>query len=81
MEESRRGRPANWNGDLLEKLTGDHIVEKFPEFCRTEMFITVFIKLRLWSPDEPSESSPLLIILSHNIHINFILPSTPQSSK
>jgi hypothetical protein len=57
------------------------MVEKFPELCRTRMFIIVFIKLRLWSLDEPSESSPLRIIFSHNIHINlsFHLCLSPAS--
>ena len=31
-----------WNRDLLEKLTGFHLVKKFPAFYGTRRFITAF---------------------------------------
>jgi hypothetical protein len=35
-----------WNGVLPEKLTGPHLLKKFPAFYGTRRFITVFTRVR-----------------------------------
>jgi len=37
-----------WNRVLLEKLTGFHLVKKFPVFCGTGRFITTRANIGKW---------------------------------
>jgi hypothetical protein len=71
------------NRDLLEKLTGFHLVKKFPAFYGTRRFITAFTS----APPPPvpilSQLDPVHNSTSYSlkIQLNIILPSTPRSTK
>ena len=71
-----------WSRVLLEKLTGSHLVKKFPAFYGTRKFITALTSARHVSPSWASskQSIPLhptswrsILILSSNLHLG--LPS------
>ena len=59
---------------LLEKLTGFQAVNKFPTFYETWRFITAFTNSRHLSLFWASPTSYFL-----KIHLNIILPTTPES--
>ena len=67
---------------LLEKLNGSKLVKKFPAFYGTRKFITAFTSARHLSLSRAS-SIQSMPPTSHflKIHLNIILPSTPESSK
>ena len=66
---------------LLEKLTGFHLVKKFPAFYGTRRFITAFTSAHHLSLSwaRSIQSMPQSHFL--NLPLNIILPSTPGSSK
>ena len=67
---------------LLEKLTGFQLVKKFPAFYGTRRFITAFTSARHLSLSWASSIQsipPTSYFLK--IHLNIILPSTPESPK
>ena len=53
---------TSWSKVLLEKLTGFHLLKKFPAFYGTRRFITAFTSARRLSLPEPARSSPYLHI-------------------
>jgi len=59
--------------DLLEKLTGSHLVKKFPAFYGTRRFITVPIPKQTTKPMSPRPTSWRSILIT--------LPPTPWSPK
>jgi len=63
-----------WSRVLLEKLTGSHIVKKFPTFYGTQRFITVFTSAcnvyLSWARSVQSMSPPSHFL---KIHLNIIL--------
>jgi len=72
-----------WSRVLLEKLTGPQLVKQFPAFYGTRRFITKFTSTRQLSlswatsvQSRPCSPSDFL-----KIHLNFIFPSMPGSSK
>jgi len=60
--------PTPWSRVLLEKLTGSHLIKKFPVFYGTRRFITVFTTARhlslLWARSILILSSHLLLGIS-----------------
>jgi len=67
---------------LPQNLTVPLLVQKFPGFYWTRMFVTAFIKkpdtCAYFEPDQPSSRSPSNFM---KILFNIILPSMPGSSK
>jgi hypothetical protein len=66
---------------LHEKLTGFQILKKFPAFYVTRRFITAFTSAAICPYPEPHQSSPCPPFYFLKIHLNIILPSTPESSQ
>ena len=65
-----------WSRVLLEKLTGLQLVKKFPAFCGTRRFVTVFISAHHLPYPEPARSSPY----SHIPLPEDLAPGSPQWS-
>ena len=65
-----------WSTVLLEKLTGFHLVQKFPTFYGNRRFITAFTSARAPVPIL-SQLDPVHTPTSYflKIHLNIILPS------
>jgi hypothetical protein len=65
---------------LLEKLTGLHLVKKFPVFYGTRRFITAFTSARP-TVSILSQLNPVHTLTSNylKINLNIILSSTPES--
>ena len=63
---------------LPQKLTVPQLVQKFPAFYWTRMFITAFTKPATCAYFEPGQSSPCSPSHIMKIHFNIILPSMPR---
>jgi len=64
-----------------EKLTGSHLIKKFPAFYGTRRFITTFTSVWDLSLSWTDECSPRPSSHFLNIHFNIILPLRPGPSK
>ena len=73
---------TSWSKDLPEKQTGPHLLKKFPAFYGTRRLMTAVTSARHLSLSQAS-SIQTIPSISHflKIHLNIILPSTPESSK
>jgi hypothetical protein len=63
---------------LPEKLTGSHLLKKFPAFYGTQKFITALTRARHLSPSWARSIHPCPPSHFSKIHFNIILPSTPR---
>ena len=70
-----------WSRVLLEKLFGSQLVKKFPAFYGTRRFITSFTCARYLSLSWASSLQSMSPSYFLKIHLNIMLPSTPESSK
>ena len=66
---------------FLEKLTGPHLVKKFPPFYGTWKFITLFTRPPTCPYLDPDQFIPCSLVHFLNVHFNIILPSMPLSSR
>jgi len=65
---------------LLEKLVGSQLVSS-PDFMEPEVSLLRLQQLATCSYPEPDQSSPCAPSHFLKIHLNIIIPSTPESSK
>jgi hypothetical protein len=70
-----------WSRILSEKLTGSQLVKIFPAFYGTWRFITAFACARNLSLSRIRSIQSMPHIQLPKIHLNIVLPSTPESSK
>ena len=70
-----------WCTVLLEKLTGSHLVKKFPSFYGNRRLFTAFTEVRHLSLSWARSIQPIPPSCFLKIHLNIILTSTPGFSK